>query len=164
MESNAAAVGKWASNIETASCTTTIINKHREKINDEEFIEKLKQKEFDSTFDRVGQLVHWLEGVNDLHKYYIQNPSARGIPEEFSGLIHTNSNSVRLTRFLASEDHKSVGIIEYLDIAHKQLSEIYEKYTMLAPVVRQNLNKKLHNGYNTVLVLNELVIGVMIDV
>ncbi len=163
IESFATSRSKWGSNIETAFCTISIIHRNKELLNDQMFIAVNRQKEVKAAFRDMIEIVSWLEGVRNLHNYFSQNSSVRGLPEEAQRLVLAEGNSIRLTRLLSSHgDLKDIS--EYVDIAHKYLSEIYQAYPTLPEVVRQNLERKLQNGYNTVLVINELILEVMINV
>lgn len=161
---NAAVKNKsWGSNICTAFAITSVIKNHMDFLDAKEFNEYHRQKEFVSAFDKYETLLAWLTSVKNVYRH-MEATNARNLREEDNNLVLTQSANIRLTRFMAVEGAKLFSVEEYIIAVHRTLEQIYNIYSGLPPVVQTALNTKFQNGYNTVLVLNELILEVMINV
>lgn len=163
IENTAVENKSWGSNISTAFAITSVIKNHMQFLSSKEFNEYHRQKEFVSSFDKVDGLLSWLSSVKNVYQY-MEQTNARNLREEDNHLVLTQSANVRLTRFMAVDGVKLMPIEEYITSVHRTLEQIYNIYSGLPPVVQNALNVKFQNGYNTVLVLNELILEVMINV
>lgn len=153
----------WGSNIRTAYAISSVIKNHMEFVDVNRFNEFHRTKEIVSAFARYDALLSWLTAVKNVYQY-MEQTNARNLREEDNSLVLTQSTTVRLTRFMAVEGTVLYSVEDYITTVHRTLEQIYNIYSGLPSVVQHALNVKFQNGYNTVLVLNELILEVMINV
>lgn len=160
IESDAIANKVWGSNFKTVIITNQLIQRNSKLLDEEAFYQSVSRLTIPTPFKNIDELFEWLDLVKALYRSFQKDTSLRSIPEDLKHVIPQQSpEEIRLRVFLQSNVIESV--FEYNMRLMEDLHQLHQIYIELPEIVKQTLDRKLSNGFNCILVLNELIIEVM---
>ena len=139
-----------------------MIQRHRDLFDTQVYLKANDARVITSAFGNVEILYQWLEAVKSFYNYVVRHGTLN-VPTELNWVVLTESREIKLKRFMTKEDGHAEDITIFINNVQTLLSDIFMLHDQLSSAIRSGLMVKHSNGYNTVLLMLELIIEVMIN-
>lgn len=163
IESIASERKSWGNSLSTIVITTKLILMNIDDLFDQDkFLQRNSNISIKSYFSSIQAMVDWVKEVS-LIVSDITNERASDIPQSRQWVVVNDVSDVNVYQYICGTEDRAPDIRVLYSKMSKSMKLIEKNLVLLTPNMRTYLDMRLVNGFNTLLIFNELILGAMIN-
>lgn len=154
---------KWGNNLATVVITSDLIKANMDDLFDQKtFIERNQNISMKTCFSDIESLAIWVKEVSMIVSD-ITDHGVRTIESDRQWVVLNEQRDVNVAKFVSNSNDKVIDIKDACRNIYKRIKIIQQHLPRLTANDRTYLDMRLGNGFNSILIFNELLLGVMIN-